>query len=239
MRPLTYFICALILSNSGLLCAQQSSSDALQRWMASSGSHASYKGVEKELSTLFAQAEMLSLPTELLIRRLNLAVARRLPPEVVVSGIREEVSRLHTSAELLSRLQESREGRQLVSGVRRADFLGALSIYLSGGLSESLLLDLLDRAATLGKSADDAFRVCAVVLQVEKLNEFDQAVVSEFGLSLLSSKVDPSGYGAVGSFIARAAATKRGGDSLLREVSRILRQGGGLPQMELELGRRR
>ena len=236
---MTYIICALILINSGLVCAQQTGPDALRRWVSSSRSHAAYEGVEKELGSLFAEADSFSLPTDLLLRRLNLAAARKLPPNVVVAGIREEVSRLRASAQIVSHLKESRDGLQMISGLRPTDLLGTLSIYLSGGLTDSFLLELLDRAASSGKSADDAFRVCAVVLQVEKLDEFDQAVVSEFGLALLLSRVDPSGYGAVGSFVARSTATNRGGDSLLREVSRILRQGGGLPQMELELGRRR
>ncbi|HUX21759.1 MAG TPA: hypothetical protein VMW69_11010, partial [Spirochaetia bacterium] len=121
----------------------------------------------------------------------------------------------------------------------RAELLNTLSIYMRGGLSADFLKQVVERAVSSGLPLDTAFQACAVVLKVQRSGNFETADLLNFANSLMAGGIGPEGYGAVGSFVLRAASSGHDHGEILRDVSRILRQGGGLPQMELEIGRRR
>lgn len=222
-----------------MLLAQHDGEAALSRWFSESRSHAVYLSVKQELAAVFRDADSLSLPSALLISRLNLGAARGLRPAVLAAGMREELARLKVALEVIDRVSRNESGKSFLREAKRAELLNTISIYLGGGLSSSLLTSFLTASAESGRPLDDVFRACVVILKVERLGDFTEQELLSFGVSLVNSAIRPSGYAAVGSFIARAFASGRGGSSLLAVVAQILRQGGGLPQMELELGRRR
>lgn len=241
IRPAASVIAATIflLVSSTSLVAQQSGVSALSDWFGQSRERSAYRVIEPELAQIFRTAESLSLPSSLLINHLNLGAARRLPPAVLVRGMKEELARLRTAAEIVSDVAASPSGGRFVATSSRPELLNAVSIYSSGGLSRSLLLDLMTKGAASGRTADETFHACAVLLAVGRVRHFSDEELLALGASLLTSSVAPSGYAAVGSFIVRSIATGRGGDTVLIKVEQILNRGGGLPQMELELGRRR
>lgn len=224
---------------AGFVYGQADGVAALQRWFSSAPDHSAYHSVEDELVQVFRQADDHSLPPSLLIERLNLGVARRLPPELLVRGMREELARLRSAQAIVSQVSVSHAGHSFVARSTRTNLLNTVSIYLSGGLSQAFLSTFLVDSAASGKSPDDIFRACAVLLRLQLTGEFSREELLAFGRALVNSSVAPAAYTAVGSFVVRLAATGRGGSGLLPAVSRVLHQGGGLPQMELELGRRR
>lgn len=224
---------------AGAASAQQAVSGALSRWFSESEAHAAYRSIEPELVVIFNTAVARSLPTSLLINRMNLGAARRLSSDDLLSGIRREVALLQEGVDLLDRLESEGLSARTINGVGREELLNTLSIYMRGGLSADFLAELLDRAVSSGRTLDTVFQVCAVVLNVKRAGHFEDTDLVEFATSLLSGAISPAGYGAVGSFIVRAASSGHDPGGIVRSVSRILRQGGGLPQMELEIGRRR
>jgi len=153
--------------------------------------------------------------------------------------MQEELSRLQAAAGIIERAERSLDGRRLLASLDRKDLFNAISIYLSGGLTAHLIEEFLTDSSRSGRSADRVLRAFAVLLTVDRVGHFTDEELLDFGTALVGSAVAPSSYPAVGSFLVRASATGRGGSGMLRSASQILRQGGGLPQMELELGRRR
>ena len=230
---------ALLLLCVRPLFAQQTGVEALSKWYGQSRGRNVYLSAEPELAQIFQSADSLSLPYSILINRLNLGSARRLAPDELVRGMREELSRLKAAAQILTDVGSTSSGRRILSSSTRPELLNAVSIYLSGGLSRDLLVRLIGEGARSGRTADEAFRACAVLLAVDRVGHFPDAQLLTFGAALLGSSIAPSGYSAVGSFVVRSIATGRGGTLVLAKVEQILNQGGGLPQMELELGRRR
>lgn len=235
----TVAVTILLLLWAGPLFAEQTGEAALSQWFTQSRHRSAYLSVEPELAQIFRTADSLSLPHSILINRLNLGSARRLPPGILIRGMREELSRLRTAAQILTEVGGSPAGLRLLSSSTRPELFNAVSIYLSGGLSEKLLVQLMGEGARNDRTADETFRACAVLLAVEGVGHFSESELEGLGSSLLASSIAPSGYAAVGSFVIRSVATGRGGSSILAKVEQILNQGGGLPQMELELGRRR
>ena len=221
------------------MLAQQEGELSLSRWFNESPSASAYRPIEQDLYAIFRAADASSIPPSLLINRLNLASARRLPSAAVVTGMRQELARLRTASEILRRIDHSAGGLKQASAPRRTELLNTVSIYLSGGLSVDFLDSLLSGAANTGRPVDDAFQACSAVLEVKRVGDFTDAELLAFGSALLISKISPSGYGTIGAFIVRSSAAGHDRAGLLASVSRILRGGGGLPQMELELGRRR
>jgi len=223
----------------GIVLAQQEGELSLSRWFSESQSAPAYRLIEQDLYAIFRAADASSIPPSLLINRLNLAAARKLPPATVVAGMRQELARLRSGSEILDRVAASAGGMLQVTASRRTELLNTVSIYLGGGLSVDFLDSILSGAATSGRPIDDAFQACSVVLEVKRVGGFTDAELLTFGSALVKSRISPSGYGTIGSFIVRSSAADRERAGLLASVSRILRRGGGLPQMELELGRRR
>lgn len=208
-------------------------------WLNASESHRTYRSVEDGLIAVFREADAHSIPQSLLIDRLNLGAARRLPPKRLVEGMRGELRRLMEAGEVVARVEGSPAGHSLLESSRKTDLLNAVSIYLSGGLSQDLIFSLLTDSAQSGRTVDEVFQACAVLLQLDRVGKFSQEELLRLGNSLVASSVAPAGYAAIGSFIVRTYLAGREGSGLLAAAGQILRQGGGLPQMELELGRRR
>lgn len=221
------------------VCADSPGVESLHQWFAQSPDHATYRSIEGGLLSVFREADGLSLPSSLLIGRLNLGAARRLAPAELLEGMRSELRRLRTASEVISRCERTPRGRLLLDGADHTNLVNTVSIYLSGGLSSNLLVAFLTETAPPPRTLDDLFRACAVLLKISLSGSFSEDELLRFGSALVNSSVTPAGYAAIGSFIVRASAGGRGGSGLLLSAEQILRHGGGLPQMELEIERRR
>lgn len=230
---------SLFFLAAGHVAADQSGSEALSSWFNESKGRAIYRTVEDDLAAIFRDANATAIPQSLLLDRMNLAAARRLPPQRLVQGMHGELERLQTADEVISVVSQTASGRALLGPLGKAELLNTLSIYLSGGFSKEFLVSFLQDTASSGRPADEVFRACAVLLQLERVGSFTEAELASFGIALVTSSVAPTGYSAIGSFLVRAYLIGSRRTEILPVAVRILRQGGGLPQMELEFGRRR
>lgn len=227
------FLPALFLLTAAF-AAFAADESVVQAWFRTESRAKPYSGIEARILDLFSEAGTRKLPEQVLLGKLKEGAAKRVDPERLLVGLKEELERL-TSAQGIV------EGSGIVfpDPAARQAAVKDMSVYLLGGLGVEVLKGILAQAILLSHGYADAISCCDALVKLREMSTVDDKGLLRIGRALLASRVPPSGYKTIPSLFLRAKVQRIAEADILDDiVLRTLESGGGLVQMEEELVRR-
>lgn len=208
--------------------------EQLEQWFDTSSAAGRYTDTKDELIELFTRVETTEVPGELLLERLKEGAAKRVPPQRLLSVLRQDFERL----ERVDRVIEAAGYTHARGSTSYKQNLKLLSIVLRGGVSESVVENVLQEAHTHEKSLEVALAACDALFQVTQIGDLTDNELIQLGTTLLTSSLPSSSYSSIASLFLKGRVNRLDDSDILEIVIRVLENNGGLIQLEREIQRR-
>jgi hypothetical protein len=205
----------------------------LSSWLQKNPQGKAYQNAEENLNRVIESTEKEGLPTEILMTRMREGAAKKIPEDLLVNALNEELDRLVLAKTILQN-----EEIQFSSKGAYQDALREISLLLLNGFSGEFVSGLLTFSVSQDKGIEGVLAAGCSLLLISGTGHLSEEQLYNLGKALLSSRFSPAGYPSVASLFIKASVNQVEPVELLAPVIRILEQGGGLIQLERELRRR-
>ena len=205
----------------------------LSSWLQKNPQGKAYQNAEENLNRVIESTVEEGLPTEILMDRMREGAAKKVPEDLLVNALNEELDRL-----VLARTILQNEGIQFSSKGAYQDALREISLLLLNGVSGEFVSGLLTFSMSQDKGIEGVLAAGRSLLLISGTGPLSEDQLYNLGKAFLSSRFSPTGYFSVASLFIKASVNQVEPVELLAPVIRILEQGGGLIQLERELRRR-
>lgn len=220
--------------NHILFCENDGNEKDLLQWFDAAPEAERYREIKPDLLALFREADETGIPADLLLGKVKEGAAKRVPPSRLLRAIRLEKERFQTGLEIITNAGYSpAEKREKLS-----PYLKLLGIILREGTAKTFLEELLHDAWTKGLNLAQGISSCGAVFQVQKITSLPEEDLLRLGKALFESSLPPSGYDSLPSVFLKGRVNRISERDILEIALRIFENGGGLIQLERELGRR-
>lgn len=212
----------------------QTGETLLRDWFSRDGKSGRYESIEGQLYSLFRNSDNTSVPPEILMEKLREGAAKGVPAGRVLTALRDERDRLNTAGEIIDGSGYSVQ--ENTSDVRNAYKI--IAIMLREEISKNTILELLREAKTRDLPLSSGASACSAVFQAASVTDLRNTDLVRLGISLYTSGLDPSHYGAVASIFVKGRVNRLDEKEILGIVESVFSRGGGLIRLERELNTR-
>jgi hypothetical protein len=192
-----------------------------------------YGSVYIPIKSVFSELEQLGLPTQILLDKLKEGVAKKVTPQNLLNGIINEAGRIKQAASLLQKTRFPLENES-----QKIELYNNISLFLLGGFQERLVELLLSETRSESEPADVFRFLGTTLLKLKTIAALNEEQLSELSLALLHSSLNYTSYPIIVSLFVKAKFRRVSDEEMYTLVVNILRSGGGVLQIEEELGRR-
>jgi hypothetical protein len=194
---------------------------------------ADYGRVYAPLKAIFSDLEQLGLPVEILLDKLQEGLAKKVTPQNLLNGIKNEAQRIKQAASLLKKTLFPYDNES-----QKMELYTNISLFLLGGFQEPLVESLL-AGARAEKEPLKVFQFLGTtLLKLKTITALDEEELTELSRVLLHSTLNYTSYPIITSLFVKAKFRRVSDQEMFSLVVNILRSGGGILQIEEELGRR-
>jgi hypothetical protein len=192
-----------------------------------------YSEVYDPLLSVFIELEQQDLPTASLIDKLKEGFAKKVSPERLLTGIKNEATRVKKTSELMKRVQficrDENEKKELFRNI---------SLFLLGGLPEDMLESMLRDVRDKEQAVKTVQSLGTTILKLKNITGLNDTELSSLSNVLLNSALNYSSYPMITSLFVKAKFRRISDQEMFLLVVNILKRGGGILQIEEELSRR-
>jgi hypothetical protein len=112
-------------------------------------------------------------------------------------------------------------------------------LFLDGGLDPVLVVrPLLDVSLSIHDNTDRFMAACEMLMEIGSFGVEDQKTLHSLGDTLVRSRLATASYASISSLFVKARARRMNNDEITDIFTGIVKQGGGIVQIEQELERR-
>jgi hypothetical protein len=194
---------------------------------------AEYGSVYAPIKDVFSELEKLGLPAEILLDKLKEGLAKKVTPLNLLNGIKNEAGRIKQAAFLLKKTRFPYENES-----QKIELYNNISLFLLGGFQEQLVERLLSEVRAENEPIEVFRFLGTALLKLKTITVLDEDELSELSLVLLHSTLNYTSYPIITSLFVKAKFRRVSDEEMFSLVVNILRNGGGILQIEEELGRR-
>jgi len=195
-------------------------------WLRSEPRARAYEPVRLEILRIFDDAQKAGVPTGPLEDKLKEGVSKRVPADVLITGLRAELDRLSLAGSLLAG-----RGSAFDPGKREAA-LRTISLLLASGASPQLIGSLLDTGSSAARDPSDTVEALGVLAQVKLSIRLPDTLVLTLGDALLKSRMPQAAFGSIPPLLMQARANGMNSEELISMIVGVLQSGGGLIQVQ-------
>jgi hypothetical protein len=236
------FRAAGILFPLMLLLSVGAHAEGIAAWFDTSPSSAVYAGIRSEVASLAASAAARGVPESLFVRRLAEGAEKRIPPERLISALRDDAERFTDVALMLS------DRRLLPSETAPAgELIWQGGLLLRAGVTSADIAAALGAAASIGgmPTAGDAyararraFEALGTAVSLNARYSLSPDAFARLAVSIVRSPLDRGVFASLVSIFARGRASGLSADTVADIVVRVLDSGGSFGAIEREMQRR-
>jgi hypothetical protein len=205
----------------------------LSSWIRKNPQGQQYEKAEPQLGRIMGDAEEEEIPPEILMNKVKEGASKKVGQEALITALEQELARLRIAQRILQST-----GAEIPSEKAYHSALQDMSLVLLNGLSKEILEALIREAQKEELGIDAAIQAGKSLMIIASLEEIPNEKLMQLGSALLASDFPPKGYGSVASLFIKANVNKVRSGELIDQVIRILNEGGGLIQLEREIGSR-
>jgi hypothetical protein len=205
----------------------------LSNWIRKNPQGQQYERAEQQLGRIMGDAENEDIPPEILMNKVKEGASKKVAQETLVTALEHELERLRTARRILQST-----GMEITSEKAYQNALKEMSLILLNGLSEEMVEALIREAQREGMGIEAALQAGKSLMIIASLEEIPDEKLMQLGSALLASDFPPKGYGSVASIFLKANVNKVRSGELIDQIIRIIKDGGGLIQLEREIGGR-
>ncbi len=209
------------------------SRDHLDRWFDKPEAQ-SYRRIRSQIYDLFETALEDELPASILFDKLLQGAARNADPEMLLSALQAALQRTRKADNIIGQWTGKTEDPDLLLTARKN-----LVLYLQAGLDAEGLKKLSDTTLGEGRDLSDLFTAAEIIIQLRDIIGLEAEKSFQFAFLLLQSGLAEESWTVLPSVFLRAATWRIPPGETYAVISEALRSGGGLLQIERELGRRK
>jgi hypothetical protein len=254
-----FFSCTILITSFFLYPQIIDVYNELETWFQNNPQAEKYRDIEQQLLRILSDSQQLSIPTELLIEKLQEGLSKGVPPSLLVRALSDEVERLSDIVVMINDIDSkseeikgkpyfdtgTAEGEYIITPeedefclITRSDIIKQLSLFQRSGLPLKSIGSILDYARTLEKSKDIAFLSLSALMKIPGVTGLSEKELAALGEALIQSKLSPSSYSTLASIFLKGRIYQMSYSTISSIVIDILKRGGGLIQIEQEITRR-
>ena len=192
-----------------------------------------YSNVYIPIKSIFTELQQRGLPVGTLLDKLKEGLAKKVAPQNLLNGIKSEALRIKQVSVLLKETQFP-----YTSESQKNELYRYISLFLLSGFQEQLLQQMLNGA----KSREEAVKVFeslgTTLLKLKTITTLDESRLGALSRVLLESTLNYTSYPIITSLFVKAKFRRVSDQEMYALVINILRNGGGVLQIEEELSRR-
>jgi hypothetical protein len=192
-----------------------------------------YAEVYIPLKTLFIQIEQEGFPVESLLDKLREGLAKKVSPQVLLTGIKDETQRIKQAFELLNKIQFS-----YANQAEKTELYKNISLFLLGGLKIELLEQMLVGVQVKKDTVKVFLSLGTTILKLKAATSLSEEELATLTGVLLKSTLNYSTYPLVTSLFVKAKIRRVSDQEMFSLVVNILTRGGSVLEIEEELSRR-
>jgi len=205
----------------------------LHKWIKTDRKGKRYSGYGEILSKLLKRAVKENIPAVLLMDKIREGAAKRIPPQRLITAVKNELTRLKTAKAIVYRQNIKPENED-----QYANRLKHISILLLGGIKDKTITGLFNLMAETKRTADDILAACDVLVEFNSINLLAQDDLYGVGKALLFSRLKASTFSGISSIYLNARAKRIKTEDILTIIKNTLTNGGGIIQLDQEISNR-
>ncbi len=236
MSTRNYFIIGLLFFSLFMGLSQAFSEDIsgiIDTLFSQEQRQSEYGQIYAPLMSVFIELEQQGLPIASLLDKLKEGLAKKVSPERLLTGIKNEALRIKQAFSLLKKIQFTFDSES-----EKNELYNSISLFFLGGLSEDLLEPML-RGAKGKKQAVRVFQsLGTTILKLKTVTGLGESKLLTLTKVLLNSALNYTNYPIITSLFVKAKFRRMSDQEMFSLVVNILKRGGGILQIEEELSRR-
>ena len=231
---LTVFFLLCISISFSIAQETRSTLAEVTRWFGSESARP-YIPYKEEILDLFRKAEKKGLPAHSVQDKLQHGAAKQVSPEILLEALRKTYRRMESATEILLpwETELKTKPKERDRGIKN------LVIYLSSGLMEDHLLALSKTTKKTDRKLEDLYSISELSLQLMQITDLSQKNILAFSQEVLNSSLSREAWNAIPSLLLKAKAWNISSKDTVELFANILKNGGGILQMDREIQRRR
>lgn len=200
----------------------------------SSRGRGNYLPLRDQVNSLFQNLEDEKIPAAILFEKVKEGMAKKIPPLRLIEALKRETEIIIRARNLLteSGYLSTQWNDDVVS------LLKGTVIVLRTGFPEDLAGNILNDAGRTGKPPSSAMFLLNSLFQIREMSILESREIEELGTTLSESVIPPSSYETIGAVFLKNRMKGMTDSELMLIIENIIRNGGGIIQIEQELNKR-
>lgn len=201
--------------------------ETVEAWLNTQDRTTRYQEIRAAFVEVLETAESLHVPHTLIVELANEGAVKSVRANVLIRALKAELDRL------------DRARRSLMAADALPDDTAQLQVALktmSLAIQSGIDADLLSKVVAAAEELDRAVTVIAALSEIVGYTRIHQTDLEALGIALVESTMDRDGVSSIPSVFLKGALAGMSASEITRLVRRVLESGGGIIQIDRELG---